>query len=101
MAAQRHSTPRSEGATGSSIPWLLVLLLGLVVAACTGTASPPPGPIATGTATSVASATIAPTASPTPQPTQPSYPLSLRDDEGTAVTIPALPQHIVSLSPAN
>ena len=100
MAAQRHPTPRSAGATGFSIPRLLAFLLALAVAACTGTGAPP-SPMPTSTATSVASATIAPTASPTPQPTQPSYPLSLRDDEGTAVTIPALPQHIVSLSPAN
>jgi iron complex transport system substrate-binding protein len=29
------------------------------------------------------------------------YPLTLTDDEGTAVTIPARPAHVISLSPAN
>ena len=40
-------------------------------------------------------------ATPTPAPTPAAaYPLTLTDDEGTAVTIPARPERIVSLTPA-
>jgi iron complex transport system substrate-binding protein len=94
MTAQRPPTPPSRQVQGSSIPPLLAVLLTVLLAACTAAASPAPP-----------AATIAPsapaTASPSPSPTQPPFPLSLRDDEGTTVAIPALPQHIVSLSPAN
>jgi iron complex transport system substrate-binding protein len=44
-----------------------------------------------------------PTGSPpqtTPATPAPSFPLTLQDDEGTAVTIPTEPQRIVSLTPA-
>ncbi len=46
------------------------------------------------TAPSVEPPTEAPSASPA------AFPVELTDDEGTAVTIPAEPQHIVSLTPA-
>jgi iron complex transport system substrate-binding protein len=55
------------------------------------TATPPPLPAAP----SVAAATPAPT--PTADP---AFPVTLTDDEGTAVTVPARPQRIVSLTPA-
>ena len=45
---------------------------------------------------------IAPTAAPTAAPTPtaaPAFPVTLTDDEGTEVTIPAEPQKIVSLTP--
>jgi iron complex transport system substrate-binding protein len=82
---------------GSSIPRLVIFVFALLLAACTGSASPAPAATASAAATPLAS----PIASTTAQATQPAYPLSLRDDEGTTVAIPALPQHIVSLSPAN
>lgn len=72
----------------------ILTLVILVVAACTGSGagtSPSASPVA------VASATPAPTASPTPAP---AFPTTLTDDEGTAVTIAAEPQKIVSLTPA-
>jgi cobalamin transport system substrate-binding protein len=70
----------------------------LVLAACTGGAAsdaPSASPVA------VASATPIPTLAPTPIPTPaPAFPAILTDDEGTAVTLPAAPQKIVSLTPA-
>jgi len=45
-------------------------------------------------------ATPTPAASPSPSPLAEPYPLTLTDDEGTAVTIAARPAKIVSLTPA-
>ena len=70
---------------------LLLAVLILIVGACT------PGATATPSAT-----TLAPTAPPTAAPTPtaaPAFPVTLNDDEGTEVTIPAEPQKIVSLTP--
>lgn len=87
-------TPSSERRKGSPIP---VLLAALLVAGCVAGTTPTPGP------TSPPVATPIPTQAPTPSPTpvQPDFPLTLTDDEGTKVAIPAAPQRIVSLSPAN
>jgi iron complex transport system substrate-binding protein len=72
-----------------SIPALAVLVaLVLALAACTS-ATPSAAP---------ASASTAPTAAPSP--TAPAFPVTVTDDEGTAVAIPAAPQRIVSLTPA-
>jgi iron complex transport system substrate-binding protein len=44
---------------------------------------------------------VTPVPTPTPEPTAPpAFPVTITDDEGTAVTIPAAPQKIVSLTPA-
>src|SRR5439155_24789946 len=44
---------------------------------------------------------LTPAPTPTPEPTAPpAFPVTITDDEGTAVTIPAEPQKIVSLTPA-
>jgi iron complex transport system substrate-binding protein len=94
MTAQRPPTSPSRQVQGSSIPRLLALLLTVLLAACTAATSPTPP-----AATAAPSAVSTPSASPSP--TQPPYPLSLGDDEGTTVAIAAPPQHIVSLSPAN
>ncbi|HWP64110.1 MAG TPA: helical backbone metal receptor [Candidatus Binatia bacterium] len=77
---------------------LLVLLsLALLVAACaTGGATPSPVPSGAPTPSAPASSTPA-TPLPSPSPT---YPLTLTDDEGTSVVIPAEPARIVSLTPA-
>jgi iron complex transport system substrate-binding protein len=73
----------------------LFALLLLIVAACTPAASLAP------TATTAVVATAAPTAAPTPTATPaPAFPVTLTDDEGTAVTITAEPKKIVSLTPA-
>lgn len=81
----------------------LTLAAGLVLAACGGAAAPSPSATAapaTETPTQVVTAAPA-TEAPTPAPTEtPAFPVTLTDDEGTAVTIPAEPQHIVSLTPA-
>lgn len=73
------------------------LVVSLVLAACSGatpSSSPasgaPPGP--------AASATTVPSVLPSPSPV--AFPLTVTDDEGTAVTIPSLPSKIVSLTPA-
>jgi iron complex transport system substrate-binding protein len=75
----------------SRSPRLTLLIATLfVVLGCT---APGGSPAPTGQATTAV--TAAP--SPTPAPT---FPLTLTDDEGTEVTIPAEPQKIVSLTPA-
>jgi iron complex transport system substrate-binding protein len=99
MTDTRHPTP-SAPPEGSPIPRrcrAAALALGalLLVGACTSGSSPAATP------TPAASATSIPSPTPTPGPTQAPFPLTVRDDEGTSVTIPARPQRIVSLSPAN
>jgi iron complex transport system substrate-binding protein len=83
------------------IPALLLLLLAAVLAACSAPAASPAA-----TAAAIASATPVAnpaTPEPTPDPTAspaPTYPLTLTDDEGTEVAIPAEPAKIASLTPA-
>ncbi len=93
MSADRHPAPHSERAKGP--PILLSLGVVILVAACTAGATPGSGVASSPPATAVASP------SPSPEPTQPPFPLTLRDDEGTEVTLAAVPQRIVALSPAN
>jgi iron complex transport system substrate-binding protein len=55
------------------------------------------------TSSSAAIATAAPTATPLPTPSAtpvPAFPATLKDDEGTSVTIASEPKRIVSLTPA-
>ncbi len=85
MAARRTShSPR--------LGFLIATLL--IVVGCS-TASPSLAPAATSPATAAASTVAPPTATPVP-----AFPLTLTDDEGTTVTIPAEPGKIVSLTPA-
>jgi iron complex transport system substrate-binding protein len=76
---------------------LAALLAALfVVVGCAGTAVPQWTP---GSGTAAPYVTPAPT--PTPEPTAPpAFPVTVTDDEGTAVTIAAEPTKIVSLTPA-
>ena len=69
---------------------LAAFLAGLALAACSATASP-----------TLAPPTASPTAAPTASASPAAFPLTLIDDEGTAVSLAAEPQRIVSLSPAN
>ena len=70
-----------------------VALAGALVAACSA-AAPAVAPAG-------AAPTDAPTPAPTPAPAPPAaFPLSLVDDEGATVAIPARPERIVSLTPA-
>jgi iron complex transport system substrate-binding protein len=88
--ARRPAAPR-----GIAFPPTLLLVLAIVIAACGGAAaSPTPLP-----ATPVATPTQPPAPSESPSAAA-AFPLTLTDDEGTSVTIPAEPQHIVSLTPA-
>lgn len=90
MAAR--STPASVRARA---PRLLLLIPMLVALGCSR------GPAATDqfVAGSQTIPTLTPTAAPTPTP-GPTFPVTVTDDEGTSVTIPAKPQKIVSLTPA-
>jgi len=71
----------------AAVPALFLVVLLLAGCAATGGSSP-----------SIAPATPTPTAAPTATP--PAFPVSVTDDEGTAVTIAAAPTKIVSLTPA-
>ena len=85
---------------------LLPVLVAAILAARGAVATPaptPPGPSPTAVmappATGRAS-TPSPVSSSSPSAPAATYPLTLTDDEGTAVTIPATPTTIVSLTPA-
>jgi iron complex transport system substrate-binding protein len=81
----------------------LLTSLVLVLAACSGaaTTSVAPSPSAVAVATVAPTLAPTPTAAPTPVPTPaPAFPVTLTDDEGTAVTLKAEPKKIVSLTPA-
>ncbi len=78
------------------IPFIAVVTLS----ACSGAAATPATPPATATASV---APTAPPATPTPSAStsaDASFPVTLTDDEGTSVTIPAEPTRIVTLTPA-
>jgi cobalamin transport system substrate-binding protein len=79
----------------------LLVLITLAVAAC-GAAGPSATPALSQpvAVTGPPPASVAATPLPTPAPTPVAYPLSLTDDEGTSVAIPARPAKIVSLTPA-
>jgi iron complex transport system substrate-binding protein len=76
---------------------ILVASLAIVLSACTSGASTPPASIPPGATGSL----IAPaTATPAPSPSAAPFPVTLTDDEGTAVELTAAPEQIVSLTPA-
>jgi iron complex transport system substrate-binding protein len=94
----RRPGPRAVGRPATPLRSLLSLLvLAALVAGCGAAgaaATPTPIPSALATATMAPSPAV-----PTPTP-EPSFPITITDDEGTAVTIAAAPQRIVSLTPA-
>ena len=76
-----------------------LLVVALVVVACSSGAAT--SPVATPPASpSVAAPSQPPASSPAASPAAVTFPLTLTDDEGTSVTLPAEPQKIVSLTPA-
>jgi iron complex transport system substrate-binding protein len=79
------------------LPALVLLLAVTLLAACAGPAATPTRAPVTPVPSASAAPSIAPTASPTEAP---AFPVTLIDDEGTEVTIPADPARIVSLTPA-
>lgn len=78
-----------------TLPVLVLLSIALLAAAC----SAPAGTPTLVPATPIPSLAAAVTPAPTPAAT-PAFPVTLTDDEGTAVTLPAAPARIVSLTPA-
>jgi cobalamin transport system substrate-binding protein len=72
----------------TAVPAILFAVLLLAGCAAAGAPSPSLGPVAT------PNPTVAPTATP------PAFPVTITDDEGTAVPIAAAPTKIVSLTPA-
>jgi cobalamin transport system substrate-binding protein len=80
----------------------LVVLITLVLAACSGGTTPPPtiGPDATSSIAPAATGTPQAPESASPSSAAVSYPLTVTDDEGTKVEIAQEPQKIVSLTPA-
>ena len=84
----------------------LPALVAVILAGCSVAATPVPAWVGTPPTAVVAPPVTAtpipttPVASPSPFPLAATYPLTLTDDEGTAVTITARPTKIVSLTPA-
>ncbi len=86
---------RSRSRRVRALPAILLALATVVAAACGAAATPPPSPSPEPASSPAATAAL--TAAPTPAA---AFPLTLVDDEGTSVTIPARPERIVSLTPA-
>ncbi len=100
------SAPASVGTHGRrrTVPRLgaLLVAIAIAIAACTGANGATVPPDATGTLlpASIATPPASPSVAPSPSIPAPTYPLTLTDDEGTTVAIPAEPRRIVSLTPA-
>ena len=93
-----QSSSRRRHAGGTTAALLAALMLVLCACSTGGASSSPAAPTAS---TALATATPAPTATPDPTPTPaPTFPMTLTDDEGGTVTLPAEPRKIVSLTPA-
>jgi iron complex transport system substrate-binding protein len=81
---------------------VLLTAVALLLGACSITSSSgAPASPSVALATIAPVVTPAPTASPSPSPSPaPAFPVTLTDDDGTAVTLATEPQKIVSLTPA-
>jgi len=79
------------------VPLVLLSLVAILGGACSSAGASPSVALASPTPSPTAAATAVPTASPTAAP---AFPVSLTDDEGTAVKLDAEPQKIVALTPA-
>jgi iron complex transport system substrate-binding protein len=76
-------------------------ILATLIAACAGSATPRPSTPPGATSSLLPPATATPPAGPSASAaTGPSFPMTLTDDEGTAVELTAEPTKIVSLTPA-
>src|SRR6185503_16705144 len=90
-------TPETLMAARFQTRFLALLAVLFIAVGCNAGAAAPPWTPGTGTAAPFL--TAAPT--PTPEPTAPpAFPVTVTDDEGTAVTIQSEPQKIISLTPA-
>jgi iron complex transport system substrate-binding protein len=74
-------------------PWFVAVLVAVLMACGGSGASPGPSGLAASPGPSIGES-----AAPSPSPIV--YPLTITDDEGTAVTISAAPHKVVSLTPA-
>ena len=96
---RRHARPASVRRLAA----IALLAVAALAAGCTSTATPGfSGPPSQAAPTSAATASPTPAATPSPSPSPspaPAYPLTLTDDEGTAVTLAKAPTKIVSLTP--
>ncbi len=82
--------------------WSLLLALILTLAACSPAAVPPAPTQAPPPPTAApASATPAPTPVPAPTEVPTPEPLTITDGLGREITLPAVPQRIISLAPSN
>lgn len=87
----------SASFTFRRLRFVLIVMLPVLVAACTSGATPTVSIPADATS----SAQPAETGTPPPEPTEAAtFPMTLTDDEGTEVELAAEPQRIVSLTPA-
>jgi iron complex transport system substrate-binding protein len=99
------SSTRRKGFSYAPIAALLLILAGCSGApASSATTTPTPAPTTltpapTTTVVAPTATPAAPTLAPSPS-AKSAFPLTLTDDEGTAVEIPAMPKRIISLSPA-
>ena len=92
-------TPSSTSPRWKGSSFEALTAAALLAVACSGASAPTPTP------TPTSRPTVAVTASPNPTPSlataSPSeYPLTVVDDEGTALTLAAEPERVVSLTPA-
>ena len=104
VPASRPTDPSSRSARprrALRAPFALIATLSILAAACSGAATPRPStpPDATGSLLPAATATP-PASASAPASTGPTFPMTLTDDEGTAVVLKAEPMKIVSLTPA-
>lgn len=99
MPAFRLTRSGRRAGRPAGAPFVLLALLAFLFAACGGGATPRPTTPADATGSLVAPETATPEPSPSPSPAA-AFPATLVDDEGTTVEIPAEPQEIVSLTPA-
>jgi iron complex transport system substrate-binding protein len=98
-----NSIPAPSNTRRKGFLYAPIAALLLILAACSGA----PAPSSTTTPTLAPTTTVvaptatpaAPTLAPSPSPKS-AFPVTLTDDEGTAVEIPAMPKRIISLSPA-
>jgi iron complex transport system substrate-binding protein len=90
------ATFASPAARMARLGFLLFVALVLLACSSGGTSSP----VATPAAPSAVVPSQPPASSPAASPAAVTFPLTLTDDDGTSVTLPAEPQRIVSLTPA-
>ena len=93
-------TVASPAARMARHAFLLFVALFAVACSSGATSSPVASPASPSAVARPAAAPSQPASAPAASPAAVTFPLHLTDDDGTAVTLPAEPQRIVSLTPA-